>query len=285
MSSPGDDPTLPEDLERLIFELATFLFPEAMPALLLVAQRVKTWIEPLLYEIIYDGFIDPRPERTLPKLCEMIQSRPASFFQDHVRHVCLRGWDDDDYIVKILAVCGATVNLNLFLFDGGPAFLSIIGVMPLQRLSINLALLFPGPNGDATDFSYPLFTHITHLDLHGWNDDDWAAWSGLAHMPMLTHLSFNNNLVSSSVCRSALVHCTSLKVLAIVCSDEPDLVIYARFYGDVSADTRFVMVVVTDALRDWEMGARGGEDYWVAAEALVQKRRSGVYKGQRLTLF
>jgi hypothetical protein len=34
---------LPVELEREIFELAAFLYPDCMPVLVLVAQRVKSW--------------------------------------------------------------------------------------------------------------------------------------------------------------------------------------------------------------------------------------------------
>ncbi|KAJ7879703.1 hypothetical protein B0H13DRAFT_1571256, partial [Mycena leptocephala] len=45
-------PLLPPELERIIFELAAFVNPASMPSLLLVAPRVKIWIEPLLYETL-----------------------------------------------------------------------------------------------------------------------------------------------------------------------------------------------------------------------------------------
>jgi hypothetical protein len=40
-------------------------------------------------------------------------------------------------------------------------------------------------------------------------------------------------------------------------------------------DPRFVRLVVEDRLTNWEKAARGGEDYWVVASALVKKRRGG----------
>ncbi|KAJ6582497.1 hypothetical protein DFH09DRAFT_869997, partial [Mycena vulgaris] len=150
-------------------------------------------------------------------------------------------------------------------------------------LSINLAIMFPDNEGEGTDFSHPLFTHITHLDLDRWYESSWPAWAGLAQSPRLAYLTFHHNLVPASICQDALAHCTSLQVLAIVSPDQHALRRYFPEFAEVAADLRFVMVVVAEKLEDWEMGARGGEDYWVVAECLVQKRRSGEIKGRRLS--
>ncbi|KAJ7204222.1 hypothetical protein C8J57DRAFT_1485453 [Mycena rebaudengoi] len=42
-----------------------------------------------------------------------------------------------------------------------------------------------------------------------------------------------------------------------------------------SFDPRVVLLVVADRRVDWETGARGGDDYWIAAERLVEKHRAG----------
>jgi hypothetical protein len=44
-------------------------------------------------------------------------------------------------------------------------------------------------------------------------------------------------------------------------------------------DPRVVFLVVRDRQTDWETGARGGHDYWIAAEGLVEEHRRGDFDG------
>jgi hypothetical protein len=46
-----------------------------------------------------------------------------------------------------------------------------------------------------------------------------------------------------------------------------------------SLDPRIVLVVVADRQAEWETGARGGDDYWITAERLVEKHRAGDFAG------
>ncbi|KAJ6607805.1 hypothetical protein B0H10DRAFT_2070254 [Mycena sp. CBHHK59/15] len=46
-------------------------------------------------------------------------SKPASFFNDHVRHACFMYYQPAHVITKIFSACAATVNLALF-FMGNP---------------------------------------------------------------------------------------------------------------------------------------------------------------------
>ncbi|KAJ6542550.1 hypothetical protein B0H10DRAFT_1970496 [Mycena sp. CBHHK59/15] len=288
MSSSGADPTLPPELERQIFEIAAFLHPESMPALLGVARRVKIWIEPLLYEVLCISLDDDQTERMfqqqpvlqhpLDAIHSLIKSRPSSFFHDHVRHISF--WDyglyPADDIIEILAVCDATVNLTLLSVTGGPELLSLLGALQLQRLTVAFNLLFP-----ALDFAHPLFAQITHLDVY--DNDGWETWSNVSQIPRLTHLSFHESQIPNPVCQGALTHCKALEVLVIVCSTQYILDNDAPDRAALAPDPRFVMLVVVDPLVDWETGARGGEDYWDRAEAFVEKRRSGETKGYFIT--
>ncbi|KAF8902914.1 hypothetical protein CPB84DRAFT_820002 [Gymnopilus junonius] len=54
-------PRLPLDLERDIFELAAAICRPRIPIFILVAQRVRQWLEPMLYTTIihYDFAIEP----------------------------------------------------------------------------------------------------------------------------------------------------------------------------------------------------------------------------------
>ncbi|KAJ7101921.1 hypothetical protein C8R44DRAFT_808888 [Mycena epipterygia] len=267
--------TLPPELERYILELAAFIHPECMPVLVLVARRAKIWIEPLLYRVIR---VDLRTHtvyrRFIPlvTILGLIELKSPSFFHEHVRRLCLLGQpQQSDDVMRLLSACSTTVNVQLF--GGGPELLPLLGTMPLHRLSASLTILFPGPTGP--DFSHSLFTKITHLDLAE-SSHTWELWSGLAHMPCLTHLSFFHEFVAVAVCYSALLHCKSLQVLAMLSGNPPSTLGLA--YRPLTSDPRFVLVGIRTRELEWETGALGGEDHWARANDLVRKRRSGETK-------
>ncbi|KAJ6482760.1 hypothetical protein C8R45DRAFT_1215448 [Mycena sanguinolenta] len=88
----------PVELEHVIFEMAAFSWPGLMPRLLLVASRVKIWLEPLLYRTIVVNrsiFVQRERDDSRPStihvhaLLSLVQSRPATFFRDSTRHLCV----------------------------------------------------------------------------------------------------------------------------------------------------------------------------------------------------
>ncbi|KAJ7485199.1 hypothetical protein B0H11DRAFT_2231396 [Mycena galericulata] len=276
--------TLPPELERGIFEIAAFIHPSCMPALILVAQRVKIWIEPLLYRVLCIG---PKPldseeiwvTNSRQRIRHLMEGRRVALFHDHVRHLCLNlsGTVFLDDIV--LRVCDATINIHLS--GGNSQLLLHLEKLPLQRLSVNLKYLFSLP-----DFTHPLFATITHLSL----DNPYYHWpqmSSLTQMPCLTHLSFNEILLPETTYENALRDCKSLEVLATSWSRLAVLrvLIHNRTYASIATDLRVVVLLATDHIRDWQMGARGGDDYWVRADEHVRKRRAGETNGKSLVSF
>ncbi|KAJ6558035.1 hypothetical protein B0H19DRAFT_1149558 [Mycena capillaripes] len=272
----GPHHTLPVELEREIFERAAFLYPECMPQLLLVAQRAKTWIQPVMYQVLS---IHPHGQRTslfrlpLRTLARLVTVSPKCL-RDYTRHVCFVEMPHVDFVTDLLSRCEATVNIAFVNPTPGSHvhLLPIFSTLPLQRLSANLRQLFTSEK--AADFAHPLFSRITHLDiLDFWQSDDWWDWAGLAQTPQLTHLSSHSRMPDSTI-HGVLKHCRLLEVLVILYPSHSGLEIDVLSRGSISEDPRFVRLVVTDRLEDWETGARGGEDYWVAAKALVEKARS-----------
>ncbi|KAF8143875.1 hypothetical protein K438DRAFT_595356 [Mycena galopus ATCC 62051] len=291
MFSPGADPVFPEDLERCIFESAAFFHTDCIPALLLVAHRVKIWIEPLFYKAVTIYGLPrgrgPKPNtnfrHSVPALYSLMKSKPASFFSDHVRHVQLVGVPIAE-ILPALAACNATINLALFnvsCVEGDAALLKLLGEFPLKRLSApEYYWLRPGGLGD---FVHPLFAHITHLDLTGNlpGDHPSAKRSQLALIPRLTHLSFSEDFLCFRTTGVILEHyCKSLQVLAIVFSS-PGMLKFIVLNLELQPslfDPRVALLAVGDRQADWEKGARGGNDYWIAAERLVEKQRAGDFE-------
>ncbi|KAJ7473692.1 hypothetical protein B0H11DRAFT_1340732 [Mycena galericulata] len=165
------DPLLPPEIEKRIFEVAALSSPKSVPALLLVARRVKIWIEPVLFHVLSlygPGRTGKTPNCQLfqyPILSQLFESRPPSFFHDHVRHVQFTAAQTPDIICKVLSLCDATNSLSATCLAGSPtlSLLSILGALPLKRLSTVFALLFSGQ--PIIDFSHALFSDLSHLSL------------------------------------------------------------------------------------------------------------------------
>ncbi|KAJ7200154.1 hypothetical protein GGX14DRAFT_466912, partial [Mycena pura] len=286
MFSPGAYPAFPEDLERCIFESAAIFHTDCIPALLLVARRIKRWIEPLFHKVVTIYGLPRKTARkpntnfrhSVPAFYSLIKSKPASFFPDNVRLVGVPIAE----ILAALAACNAITSLALFDVscvkgDGHAALLELLGTFPLKRLSARENYwLCPG----GWDFGHPLFAHITHLDLPGDLDRQGAKWASFALIPRLTHLSFSEDTslpeCSRSIFPAILEHCKSLQVLAMLFSS-PALLKFCVLNTNLQPsafDPRVVLLTVADRQADWETGARGGDDYWIIAERLVDKQTS-----------
>ncbi|KAJ7173015.1 hypothetical protein C8R43DRAFT_679084 [Mycena crocata] len=177
------EPILPPELERHIFEIAALSHLKSISNFLLVAQRVKIWIVPLLYRVVVfyrplDGHISFEPSR----FASAVQSQNVAKYVEHIY------WDasiPDDFD-STLSSCSAVHNLAIR--GGEHSRLSCISLMPLQHLSINLTHLFsPQP----VNFRHSLFAGITHLYLiDNIQETSWEDWEDLALLPCLTHLAF-----------------------------------------------------------------------------------------------
>ncbi|KAJ7694377.1 hypothetical protein B0H17DRAFT_1057510 [Mycena rosella] len=266
------EPRLPPELEREIFRTTAFLHPGRIPTLLLVAQRVKIWVEPFLYQIVvftpgalFDGVLSSIKPFTSMQFRPATRTKPRSFFRDHVRHLCI-GLQDlpAEDVEEVLSSCSDVTNLLLFV-DLDPRLFDLVARMPLQRLCTDLRGLF----AEGIDLTHPLFTNITHFDIID-STASMEDWAGLALLPSLTHLAFNDD-ESLHAFRGALENCKSLLVLVVLCHpSNPELSTFA-------SDVRFV-VVRSASMRyrqDWQRGARGGTDYWRTAESFIARRRSG----------
>ncbi|KAJ7872701.1 hypothetical protein B0H13DRAFT_1895281 [Mycena leptocephala] len=188
-------PVLPLDLERKIFEISACLRPVLIPKFMLVAWRVKEWVEPLLYRTIAVEFtraLDGYPIFTWDVLVSAMRSKPPSFFHYAVRNICLLLTDGVKAIVEtLLGLCTRLHNLSL-----SPAYVDddydrampiLMAPLPLAHIYGNLGSIFQSlPSTD------PLFVHATHLGLRNWEGlNNMEIASRLSLMPHVTHLSFD----------------------------------------------------------------------------------------------
>ncbi|KAJ7458923.1 hypothetical protein FB451DRAFT_964776, partial [Mycena latifolia] len=214
-------PGLPPELEREIFEIAARNHPATIPVLVRIAKRVNVIfhhcvaqgghrIEPMLYRVLCVAWELGNPSRIpLAALRSAMDVKPAAFFHDHVRHLQFMGYFPVEDIIKILSVCKNTINLSLSgrSIRDARTLLPFLGVLPLQRLSATLGRLF----ATGTDFSHPLFSQITHIDVPTM---PWEV-AGFALLPRLTHLSFPFPHLANFNCAHALRECRSLRVLVL----------------------------------------------------------------------
>ncbi|KAJ7670012.1 hypothetical protein DFH06DRAFT_1468718 [Mycena polygramma] len=272
-------PTLPADLERRIFEVASLAWPRSITRFLLVAWRVKIWVEPLLYRIVIvhdaraylrdkskDGAHPFAIESSV--LLSLIRAKGPPFFKNAVRHLLLGSHNlDEADEAYVLSACSNVENL--WLSTQSYATLSQMD-MPFKRLHCRLNTLFePQP----IDFTHQLFASMTHLEVFDLSArlvvDVWAA---LTHLPHLTHLAFNDDHYLP-VCSALLRTWTSLQVLALMLYNRAQMDTERWKDWDV-VDVRFVAMVCDEAVEDWIAGAHTGADYWSRAEDSIAKRKS-----------
>lgn len=200
-------------------------------------------------------------------------SKPASFFQDAVRHIHIDV--HSDWSPDILRVCTRTQNLASILVD--PTLLPILLQMDLRRLALSLKNLFSG--WKHVDMTHPGFARLTHLDV--FDDDieeDLQIVPHVAALPALTHLCLNNG-IPRDIMRAVLLACPRLQVL-VSCwhyakaSAGRDLA-----HNPPLADPRFVVGIYRRYDLDWESGAKGGPDFWSLADDFVARKRDGEVPG------
>ncbi|KAJ7461159.1 hypothetical protein FB451DRAFT_1269100 [Mycena latifolia] len=268
-SAPSSSaPAFPPELERQIFEISALSGPASIPNLMLVAWRVKDWLEPLFYRTITIAerskrpvSIDDYPIFSPEILRAAVQRKPAAFFRDAVRNLC---FDDDFSVVDALPpVCTGVENLRIFSKRMLPLFASF----SVTRLAGYLVPFF-----DTFSPTHRFFTQITHLEFLDFPDNT-AIWSQLALIPQLTHLAFYGDEVITVYPR-LLQTCASLSVL--ICFVETwRTAVYGSYLSTLSQDVRFVVMQPVFFHTDWQMGVRAGLDFWSRAETFIAKRRSG----------
>ncbi|KAJ7620356.1 hypothetical protein FB45DRAFT_150057 [Roridomyces roridus] len=167
-----DGPVFPPEIERHIFELCALGRPVLVPKLILVAWRIKHWIEPILYRTM-DGY----RAFTSEALLSAIHTKPPGFIATAVQNLSI--YDSAAGYEEILSACTGVINLRVLSMD--TAFSAHIPSTLMQLYVYD----FPHQS------SAFLFSQLTHLDVMGFLDIDLDAFhSSVALLPHLTHVSF-----------------------------------------------------------------------------------------------
>ncbi|KAJ7156662.1 hypothetical protein C8R46DRAFT_1355812 [Mycena filopes] len=270
LDSLDSDPTLPVELEREIFILATFKLDvhiRDIRSILLVARRVQLWYHSLV-DIISTQVDDGLPLRRIPKeFRQLVLSSPATVTA-HIRDLWITVyiWVDSTQLGKFLSACSTIETLGIF---GNsplvPGILPALARLPLRRLSLHLPSLFRGLPG------------LNNVNVPGPDDFkdrpapvDWPSWRGVIFgMPCLTHLSFTD-FFASYVIADVLAKRRRLRLLVLKTFNA------SWAHEDLTPDVRCVVVFVENSLEDWEAGVSGGEDYWSNAEVICKHRQMSV---------
>jgi hypothetical protein len=206
-----------------------------------------------------------------------MHSKPADFFKAAVRHLFLDGSSEfsEEEAEILLRLCQNLVTFAATGVFSRPRQLPILAGMHVRRLSGCLNKLFG--SRDAVDFGHPLFLSITHLDVFV-DLADAAMYTRLAAIPALTHLCLNG-VIAWDIFHGLLADCSTLKLLVNVWNHQSASP--AEKFADATpfVDARFVVATFMDYWADWEAGAEGRKDFWVAAEEFVARKRRGEIPG------
>ncbi|KAJ7057078.1 hypothetical protein C8F01DRAFT_1372381 [Mycena amicta] len=275
------DPVLPFELERHIFELAALSCPACIPRLVLVAWRVKDWVEPLLYRTLVLYHHDREKESAMPHFgqgtfARILESKSMEFLCANVQNIFVR--DLDRRATKIIKDEFPHLrNLFLMSFDSVDPSMCTNWQL-LRHLYCDIQAIF----GEDVSFAHPIFSNLTHLELFdGLPEDDVGlelSISDLASLPCLTHIALD--LVESRPLRKLLdVPLTETRIRTVValCTNSVQVSPIAERLREAGLDAipRLVLMALPRFLHDWLRGIISGDDYWARADMLISKRMSG----------
>ncbi|KAJ6452077.1 hypothetical protein C8R45DRAFT_1223642 [Mycena sanguinolenta] len=237
------------------------------------------------YEACYDK-ADKETRWTRPfsipqdTLFSLIRSKQSALLCRSVRNLWL--WDRvlrQDF----LSTCSDIENLWLWAdFESVPVA-EIHLNRPLKRLHGTLEGIFGFDS--KIDFSQPLFSSMTHLEIFtAPREIDLAVWSALTRLPHLTHLAFDV-VAYLPMCHALLPTWQTLRVLVILfqvkeATDVDGDLLQKCNVTELADDPRLVFVTCYHYLEDWVSGAHmGGQDFWSQAENHIAKRKSGKFSG------
>ncbi|KAJ7241613.1 hypothetical protein C8J57DRAFT_1560827 [Mycena rebaudengoi] len=246
--------SIPFDLEREIFEMAANHYPETIPALLLVAQRVHQWIEPIFYRtLVFKAKSSRDPAAFCPESAKL-----AKYVQNVLIWAAHRRVD---FALRVLSSCSGI--RKLMLFGPYPIMLPALEKMQLRQLTVDLQGLF---GITAIDPARPLFRALTHLRLL-----DRPPELNFGELPALTHLCLPAHSTIGLI-SSTLANCGRLRMLVTMFKG----LRYCKAPLPID-DPRFVVMSLSleESMEDWKFGAKEGRDFWFHAEKFVASRRRG----------
>ncbi|KDR75630.1 hypothetical protein GALMADRAFT_140256 [Galerina marginata CBS 339.88] len=268
----SSSPHLPQDLERLVFEMVALEAGsdiKSIAKLLPVAKRVCEWIRPILYNVFL-LFKTPRFPAGFPNFVE------APDLLDDVgrfaKHLFIRTPTDFETVNRLLSSCPNVQNIAIWCGSSQYAmnfFLPALCCLPLKRLSSYIN--HPG----LENFNPKMFSNLTHLDIVSY-DGIWkeSIMQLLANFPKLTHLALPSTIDMDTV-GITLRNSLHLRIVILIAEE------YGKYSDEEEFtevdDQRLILMISDDYYdleRNWENGARGGVDFWIDGERFSIARRA-----------
>ncbi|KAF7333276.1 hypothetical protein MSAN_02422100 [Mycena sanguinolenta] len=136
------DPKLPPELEYRIFEIAALARPTGIPRLMLVARRVKYWIEPLLYRVVlFHSPSDEHSELGLPAFTQDSLIKMSDAKRQHIRHLFLDVLSKDHGLESWILSCTGLTNLFAYLYCTPEKIRLLSGLSGIHYLTIEASAL------------------------------------------------------------------------------------------------------------------------------------------------
>ncbi|KAJ7055636.1 hypothetical protein C8F01DRAFT_455178 [Mycena amicta] len=297
-SEEATSPRLSPELELQIFTLATSDDPALIPTLVLVAHRIHTWLEPMLYRTLSFHALDNKRRGAEGALWKILESgaRPADFFFKAVKNVFLfpafrspspspddakadadlDSWSDAE-LTKLLHVCTGVTNLLMLMSREDPPLWSMVSAtMRPQKLVMVLPM-----QDESIDFTEAFFTNVSHLCLVNSSSDPQITFllSTPSALPRLTHVALSAQ-TDPELLHLLLGSEGGLRVPleALVLDGRSSLTV-----PDLLRDTR-VVVMRANTVDDWFAAIDGDDDFWTRADAFIARKRQGEVEDSRYTL-
>ncbi|KAH8806858.1 hypothetical protein DL96DRAFT_1717540 [Flagelloscypha sp. PMI_526] len=257
-------PRLPADLECRIFTTSASANQTTIASLLLVARRVREWIEPLRFRCLVFGVPSSSYQFASPAKYNLLASKTPSFLATHTKSFLIRGsivYDDYNKIFSLLVSSSFRGLTELaFWIDGGdlPGPWSF---PHLRRLSFNVIHIF--------SFYDVLQKHpsqtlgITHLKLV------FSAISELPgltpQLPALSHIQ--TTWMGSDEGHDALQKLLELNQIVVVIIEAHSSQRGFHTRWPILLHPKIVYSDVNDWESEWRAQATGQPDFWEKAEA------------------
>jgi hypothetical protein len=268
---------LPVEIERPIFECAAWQDRTTAHELLLVARRVKIWVEPIVYTVV--TLLDSETHHKRPgasslnRFLSVFNSRPPEFFSNRVTHLCLTpdtSFEEEQAII-VLETCINVENLayggSVYTWD---TIVSLLHSPRLRRLSIELPR--PAPTPEHARKLTPVMKQLTHLDVLS----VWPHVAVLDLVPNLTHLAldFQERGEQHLPLLTALCERQTVSVVAFIVRNQRDVESGIVEGFGAFEEVRFIPLLFEPDLvsSDWIASTAGGKDMWWRAEEAVKRR-------------
>ncbi|TFK61831.1 hypothetical protein BDN72DRAFT_423301 [Pluteus cervinus] len=272
-STTLEEPRFPPEIERSIFEYAASFERLDIPTLMRVAQRVRIWVEPILYLTIITT-ARPGWERFNPPFEELER------YSRHVKYLLIWRKTDSAKITAYLMKCAQGLeSLAIWYPICQTPWQEFVGSFrDLRRLAVRLSMLpekktAEGVGTGVCDFEKEeVFKRITHFELLDL-PRTWTSISGLKACTNIEYFGVTDEAEdgqppqrAEEVVGDLLAHCGFMKVVLV---HDPKV----EFKSE---DERVVFCGMEwyEYLKDFVDQAEGRWNFWDKAEEMVNLRRA-----------